>query len=341
MKKLHVLFLAPPPHLKEPWERDVIEAVSTPHELRLFSHDSPLAPQFEWADVVIDFGGSMGTREMADASSRILLWQVLGNGIDHFDLEYFRGKNIRVANCPGDLTGVPLAECALMFMLMLSRRWHEIQPNLKSRQLHYPFGTELMGRVLGIVGFGATGRELARRAKAFGMRIQAVDIREMDADEQSEFGLEFAGKPDELDGLIARSDYLSLHLHLTDQTRHIVDERRLRLMKPDAFLINVARGALVDTAALYRCLREGRPGGAGLDVFSPEPVNPDDPLLKLPNVIATNHISGNTSGTSRRRAAFAAENINRLASGLEPLSVIKVRSDVYLGPAAAGPGGRP
>ena len=340
MKKLHILFLPPPPHLKDPWERDVIEAVSAPHELRLFSHDSPLAPQFEWADVVIDFGGSMGSREMADASGGILLWQVLGNGIDHFDLEYFRGKNIRVANCPGDLTAVPLAECALMFMLMLSRRWHETQRNLQSRQLYYPFGTELMGRVLGIVGFGATGRELARRAKAFGMRIQAVDIRVIDEQEQREFGLEFVGTPDEVDRVMARSDYLSLNLHLTDKTRHMVDERRLRLMKPDAFLINVARGALVDTDALYRCLLEGRPGGAALDVFSHEPVNPDDPLLQLPNVIATNHISGNTSGTSRRRAAFAAENVNRLAAGLEPLGLIKVRSDVHSGVRPLAYGGR-
>ena len=127
------------------------------------------------------------------------------------------------------------------------------------------------------------------------------------------------GKPEDLDRVVSESDYLSLHLHLNQQTRHIIDDRRIRLMKPTAYLINVARGALVDEQALHAALMEGRLAGAGLDVFSDEPVDPNNALLKLPNVVATPHISGVTDGTSRRRAACAAQNVDRIAAGLEAL----------------------
>jgi phosphoglycerate dehydrogenase-like enzyme len=335
MKKLNVLYLPPPLLPGNPWGRDIIEVIKPPHELRLYSRELPLGPQFAWAEVGIDFGGVMGTREMADVAGGIKLWQVLGNGIDQFDLEYWRSKNVPVANCPGHLTGVPLAECAFMLMLMLSRQWHEIQRNLQSGLLNLPLGNELAGKVLGIIGFGAAGRELARRAVAFGMRIQAIDIREISADERRDFGIEFAAGPEKMDQVMAAADYVSVHLHLTEETRHILDERRIRLMKPAAFLINVSRGGLVDSDALVRCLRAGQLAGAGLDVTDPEPINPDHPLLQMPNVFVTNHIAGNTYGTWRRRAAFAAENVNRVAEGLKPLALINQRSDVLSRPSSA------
>lgn len=328
MKKLNVLYLPPTLIPGNPWGRDVIEAIQPPHELRLYDCDAPLAPQVKWADVGIDFGGVMGTREMADVASGVKLWQILGNGIDQFDLEYWRSKRIPVANCPGHLTGVPLAECALMLMLMLARQWHGIEHSLQSGVANLPLGNELAGKLLGIIGLGAAGRELARRASAFGMRIQAIDIREISAEERREFGVEFAARPEKTDEVVATADFVSVHLHLTEQTRHLFDERRIRLMKPGAFLINVSRGGLVDNEALVRCLRSGRPGGAGLDVTETEPINPAHALLQLPNVVVTNHIAGNTYGTWRRRAAFAAENVNRVAEGLEPFSLINQRSDV-------------
>jgi phosphoglycerate dehydrogenase-like enzyme len=181
-------------------------------------------------------------------------------------------------------------------------------------------GTELEGLKLGIVGFGASGRELARRARPFGMKIRAiVGNRDVGEEEMHEYGLEFVGKPPDIDRIIAESDILSLHLHLNAETRHIIDDRRLRLMKPTAFLINVARGQLVDEAALIEALVEERIGGAGLDVFSQEPPDMSSPLFGLPNVIATPHIAGVTDGTSRKRAQVASENVDRVAAGLEPL----------------------
>ncbi len=325
-KSLKVLLLGPaePGHVAE---IGVVEAVSGRHDLRIYDRKAPLAPQFADVEVVIDYGGSVGTRAMADVATSVKLWQVLGTGVDHFDLEYWANKNIPVANTPGKFSGLPLAECAVMFMIMLSRHWKATQENLVKRILNRPLGSELENRILGLVGFGASARELASRAKAFGMRIRAIDIREVAPEEQKEFGLEFVGKPPDLEKMIVESDFVSLHLHLDDETRHLINERRLGLMKPSAFLINVARGALVDEKALYVALTTGRLAGAALDVFGSEPPNPDDPLLKLPNVIATPHISGNTDATWRRRAGCAAENIDRLAAGLEPLYRIQTRRD--------------
>ena len=335
MRKLNVLYLPPKLIPGSSWGRDVIDVIKPPHELRLYDPKLPLRPQMEWAEVGIDFGGIMGTHEMADVAGNIKLWQVLGNGIDQFDLEYWRSKNVPVANCPGNLTGAPLAECALMLMLMLSRQWHGIQRNLQAGVINLPLGEELGGKVLLIVGFGAAGRELALRAAPFGMRIHAIDIRDIGADEKRQYGIEFAAGPQQLDQALAGADYVSLHLHLTEKTKHFFDEKRLRLMKPSAFLINVARGGLVDCDALVRCLREGQPAGAGLDVTEPEPLPADHPLLHMPNVLVTNHISGNTYGTWRRRAEFAAANVRRIAVGLEPLSLINQRSDVMAPPAPA------
>jgi phosphoglycerate dehydrogenase-like enzyme len=290
--------------------------------LDIFDSALQLAPQFEGIDVVIDFGGSMGTREMADAASSVKLWQILGTGYDHFDLEYWRKKSIPVANCPGAFTGVPLAECAAMFILMLARRWHDTQSTIRQHLMCVPMGRELENLQLGLVGFGASARQLASRARAFGMKISAIDVRDISKEEQQTFGLKFTGKPADLDQLVSDSDFLSLHLHLNQETRHLIDERRLSMMKSTACLINVARGGLVDEKALHRALIDGRIAGAAFDAFDREPVDPDHPLLQLPNFIATPHIAGVTDCTSRRRALCAAENLDRIAAGLEPFYCI-------------------
>ena len=152
------------------------------------------------------------------------------------------------------------------------------------------------------------------RAKSFGMRIEAIDIRPV----KSKVQPHFLGGPDDLDGLIQRSDFLSLHLPLTDKTRAILDARRIALMKPTAYLINVARGALVDESALHKAVLEGKIAGAGLDVYSHEPPDLSSDFYRLPNVVLTPHIAGTTDDVVRRRAAIALENTNRIAKGLDP-----------------------
>ena len=320
--QLKILFLPHPtgPEMTRPWRADVEAAINDRHDLRIFDASQPLAPQFEGVDVVLDLGGSMGTREMADAAAgQVRLWQILGTGIDHFDLDHWRALGIAVANCPGQFSSVALAECAMMYILMLTRKYAETQTNFAQGVFYRPMGLTLGGLSLAIAGFGASGQELARRASSFGMRIAAIDIRDVTEEEVRRFNLEFVGKPDDLDQVIAACDVLSLHLHLNAQTRHIIDARRLRLMKRTALLINVARGELVDEAALSDALAAGQLAGAGLDTFSQEPPDLDEPIFSMPNVITTPHIAGVTDGTSRNRAGAGAENVERIAAGLEPL----------------------
>jgi len=316
--RLKVIYL-PHPVLKDPWERDIVQAIGEEHDLFFYDSQLPLSRQFEAVKVVIDFGGVMGTKQMADAANGVRLWQILGNGFDSFDLDYWKLKKIPVANCPGQFSAVPLAECAMMFMLMLTRGWHHTQRSLSSGILYRPLGMELEGRRLLVIGFGASARELVVRARAFGMRVAAMDVRSISAEEQLEFGLDGVFQPGELDNVIGDFDFVSLHLPLNEETHSIIDAHRLRLMKPTAYLINVARAGLVDEEALSAALAEGRLAGAGLDVLANEPKDPNHPILKLSNLVATPHISGTTSGTSRRRAACAKENVERIAVGLEPL----------------------
>jgi phosphoglycerate dehydrogenase-like enzyme len=207
----------------------------------------------------------------------------------------------------------------MMFILMLARQYPVARTNLEKLELYGPMGLELEGCRLGIVGFGASGTELARRAKGHGMKISAIDVRDISPAEQSEYGLDLVGKPDALDALLPTLDVLSLHLHLNAETRHYLNAERLARMKPSAFVINVARGALVDEAALTEALQTKRLGGAGLDAFGTEPPDLSSPLFRMPNVIATPHIAGATDGTSRKRARCAADNADRVAAGLEPL----------------------
>ena len=318
MKRLKVLFL-PLPSVDAIWQEEVVNAVSPHHDLVIYDRNKPIAEQFVGVEAVLDVGGSVGTREMYDAAKDALLWQILGTGLDHIDVAYMKTRGFAVANCPGQFSSVGLAECAMMYILMLARQYHTARANFDSGIMYKPTGMELGGKVLGIIGFGSSGQELARRARSFGMRIQAIDVRKIEQDIIDELGPEFVGCPDDIDRVVKESDFLSLHLHLNDETHHTIDARRIALMKPSACIINVARGALVDEAAMHEALLSGRIAGAGLDVFSQEPADTSLPVYKLPNAVVTPHISGSTDGTARNRAFAAAENLDRVAQGLEPL----------------------
>jgi phosphoglycerate dehydrogenase-like enzyme len=178
---------------------------------------------------------------------------------------------------------------------------------------------ELAGKTLGLVGFGASGRELARRAAALEMRVVALDAQTPAEDELALAFLDEFMEAARLPDLLRQSDYVSVHVPLTAETRGLIGAEELALMKPTAILVNVARGAIVDEAALADALRAGRLRGAGIDVWAQEPPDPANPLLSLRNVVATPHVAGVTFETSRRRAAAAAENLDRFAEGLPPL----------------------
>lgn len=320
MRKLNVLFLRHPvAELATPWSDDVIEVVSARHHLRIYDPDQPAAPQCEGIEAIVDLGGNIKAEVVPIAAAAgVKFLQVQTNGLDHIDVESILAAGLLLAHSPGEFSSVALAQSAMMFMLMHAHRYKEADQVFQSRNCFYPAGTELIGRTLGVIGFGNSGQELARRAKPFGMRICGIDVRPIEQEILDEIQPNFIGGPDDLDGVIAESDYLSLHLHLMPQTRHIIDARRIGLMKASACLINVARGELVDEEALYTALLDNRIGGAGLDAFAQEPPEPSLPVYQLPNVFTMPHTAGATDGTSLKRATFAADNLDRYARG-EPL----------------------
>lgn len=310
--------------LVHPWYDDFLEAIRGRFPVELYDADRPFLPQLGGVEVVIDQGG-WGTHAMADAAAAagVKLWEVIGTGLDHIDIKYFNDRGLPVCYSPGFLSGIALAEHALMFMLCLVKNWSVTQKNAHSGVWYHPMTEELEGKNLGLVGFGGSARELATRAWAMGMRILAIDVVEVTASVLANCHVSFFGGVKDLPKLLAESDFLSLHVPLTPQTRHMIDHSSFAEMKKTAFLINVARGELVEEAALLEALRTGQIRGAGLDTFAGEPLKPDHPLLQLPNVIATPHIAGGTRGTSRRRGQSAAENVARVAAGLEPLYLAK------------------
>jgi phosphoglycerate dehydrogenase-like enzyme len=230
-----------------------------------------------------------------------------------------KSRGFTITHGPGTFSAVAMAEAAMAFMLMISRQRNEAVRVFNESRMGWPRGENLEGKVLGLVGFGASAQALAVRARAFDMRVFAVDVREIEPEVLEHTKPEFLGTPDDLDYVIGESDFLSMHLHLNASTRHTIDARRIALMKPTASLINVARGGLVDEEALYDALLAGRIHGAGLDVFADEPPDPTLPVYQLPNVYTTPHTGGTTVNTAQKRAAAMAENVDRIAQGLDPL----------------------
>jgi phosphoglycerate dehydrogenase-like enzyme len=159
--------------------RYVLEAVGTKHSVAIFDPAAPLERQFSHADVVIDSGGSVGTRAMLDAADGVRLWQIMGSGFEHFDLDYWAARGVPVANCPGTTTAQALAERAMMFTLMLAHGYREADANLHNGVVYRPTAEDLHGRLLALVGFGASAIAFARLARMFGMRVAAVDVRDI------------------------------------------------------------------------------------------------------------------------------------------------------------------
>lgn len=205
-------------------------------------------------------------------------------GYDNVDLEAATQRGVIVTNTPDVLTDA-VADLTMALILQLSRRIDEGREFVRDGRWQHgespPLGHDLKGKTLAIVGMGRIGTALARRAAAFGMRIVYHDIRAVSG---PKIGAEAAGS---LADALRQADFVSLHANLTPESEHCLGRHQFALMKPTAYLVNTARGAIVDQDALREALQEGRIAGAALDVLSPEPPASDDPLLKMPNVIIT------------------------------------------------------
>ncbi len=233
----------------------------------------------------------------------------LAVGYDNIDLAACAKRGIPVGNTPGVLTEAT-ADLAFALLLAVARRLPESAALVtQDRWLTWDplllLGKDVSGATLGIVGFGRIGREVARRAQAFGMRILAHSRRRASDDVYREVGAEPVG----FDALLEQSDFVSIHVSLSAETRHLIDTAAIAHMRPGSVLINTSRGGVVDQAALADALRSGHLFGAGLDVTDPEPMRADDPLLDLSNCLVVPHIGSATQRTRDRMAEKAARNV--------------------------------
>lgn len=248
----------------------------------------------------------------------------LGNGTDKIAVERAKERGILVTNVP--YFCVPeMADHAMGMILALHRRFAQMQQYLRQGDFLTARDESLRIRrlstqTLGIIGFGASGQALARRAKACGMRVLATRRRMGIVQEAEEIGVELL----DLDSVLAESDYVSLNLPLTQDTYRLIDEAALYKMKRGACLINTARGAVVDEQALARALRDGHLAGAGIDtfdeinVFTDDRTPPQHPLLELDNVILTPHVSGLAVEAQAEVAVIGVENVVTVLSGYWP-----------------------
>ena len=247
------------------------------------------------------------------AAPRLRVLSSYGVGYDAIDVEAAIRHGVAVCNTPGVLSGA-VADFTLGLILMLARRLLENATYGKGawarRQPPPPLGWDLAGKTLGIIGMGRIGREVARRARAFGMKVRYYDARGAVGDAEGEFA--------SFEEVLRTADVLSLHVDLNPTTRHLIGARELALMKPTAVLVNTSRGAVVDQPALVEALRAGRLAGAALDVLEEEPPAPGDPLLTLPNVIITPHAASATVETRRAMFELARENLISVLAGREP-----------------------
>lgn len=244
-----------------------------------------------------------------------------GAGYDKIDLAACTEHGVALFNAPLALTHAT-ASSALMFMLALAKRLPEQERITRSGRWDLQprvMGTELQGRALGIVGLGQSGRELARLVGPFAMRVLAHSPH-ADPEAARALGVRLTT----LEEVLRESDFVSLHCRLNAATRGLIGADQLALLKPTAYFINVARGELVDQSALVEALRERRIAGAGLDVFAVEPLPPDDPLLKLNNVIVTPHWSPATSDIWSATGRAMAEGMHQCARGRVPSNVVNV-----------------
>uniref|UniRef100_A0A7C2NZI1 D-glycerate dehydrogenase n=1 Tax=Schlesneria paludicola TaxID=360056 RepID=A0A7C2NZI1_9PLAN len=240
-----------------------------------------------------------------------------GVGVDHIDVAACAARNVAVGNTPGVLDA---ATADMTFALLLAIARNVVVGDAYARSdrfTHYDpshmIGREVTGSTLGIIGLGRIGRQVARRARGFDMRVLYYGRHRQPAAEQT-LGVDYAP----LDDLLARSDFVTLNCPLTEATRNLIGRDQLRMMKPTAFLINMARGGVVDHAALVDALTAGTIAGAALDVTEPEPLPRNHPLLALSNVVIAPHLGSASDRTRRRMQEMTVENLRAGLRG-EPL----------------------
>lgn len=296
------------------------------HNVRVWPEDraittSALAAELPGADAAITMFMDRVTPSLLDSAPSLQVIANMAVGFDNIDVAHAAARGIWVTNTPGvlvdttaDLTWALILAAArniaLADRLTRTTGWPEWSPGAFA-------GMDLAGATLGIVGLGAVGEAVARRAAGFRMRILYTSRTRKPAVEE-----QLGARHTTLPALLAESDVVSLHVALAPETRHLIGAPEFALMKPSALLVNAARGPVVDTTALLDALREGAISGAALDVTDPEPLPEDHPLFEFPNVVITPHIGSATVATRARMAEMAAVNVVEVLAGRPPVNPV-------------------
>jgi len=266
--------------------------------------DGPIEDQIKGFDCVVVRSATKITREVIEAADNLKLVVRAGVGLDNVDQEAAKAKGVEVQNTPEAPT-VSVAELVFALMFALARNVTQADSSMKNERWEKKklTGTELWNKTLGIIGFGRIGCEVAARAKAFDMDILCYDVIDID-----QLCADLGTRRSGLEELITNADYITLHVPLVPQTKNMIGEKEFKMMKKSAFLINTARGGVVDEKALLKALNEGDIAGAALDVFESEPPH-DWELVKHPRIVATPHLASSTKEAQVRVGELTADKV--------------------------------
>ncbi len=297
-------------HSPDGWTTEVVYA------------DAPLAAQTRAvsdADFLMVYRAHLSDDVLRSASKARTV-QTLAAGYDSMNLRLMRELEIPCCN-NGGANSLAVADHAVLLMLAVYKQLMAADASTRRGRWSQPidgFNTfEMAGKLVGILGLGNIGRQVAKRVQGFDARAQYYDLFPQTPERERELGVARVG----IEDLFATSDIVTVHTPLTPDTRHIVSADLIAMMKPTAVLINTSRGPTVDERALIEALRRGRIAAAGLDVFEKEPVDPNNPLLSMDNVVVTPHSAGTTWDTWFRRAQFAYRNMKGVWDGKPPMAV--------------------
>jgi glyoxylate reductase len=311
--------------ITRPIQQSVIDRISEHCDVQVHTLDDPMPPELltsamREVDGVMPAGVRI-SKEIIEASPRLRVISNIAVGYDNIDLETCNRRHILVTNTPDVLTEAT-ADLAFALILAAGRRVAEGDRYVrgghwKHWQWNCLWGTEMHGKTLGLFGFGRIAQAVARRAHGFSMRILYHARGRVSANIEKELAAEFVDR----ETLLRRSDFLSLHVPLTPETRHAIGAAELALMKPSAIIINAARGPIIDEEALVRALQAGRLAGAGLDVFEHEP-KPNPALLTMENVTMMPHVGSATAETRLQMALLASKNLLTALRGERPPNLV-------------------
>jgi len=261
--------------------------------------------------------------EVIDAAKKLKVISSYSVGYDHIDIAAATGRGISVTYTPEVLTETT-ADLAFALILAVARRIAEADALVRRGKWQtgwkYDFmlGSDVNGKVLGIIGLGRIGSAVAKRARGFNMKVLYYNRNRLPIEKEDQLRVEYRS----FDDLLKESDFVSIHLPLGNDTFHLINEQKLGLMKSTSYLINTARGSIVDEKALMRALREKWIAGAALDVFEKEPVSRSNQLLKMKNVVLAPHIGSASKETREKMAEVAAINLLNVLNGKRPIYIV-------------------